>query len=941
MARSSAAAPAPRPAATGPVVPQRNPATSPALLAAGVASVWAKSPDGDGNWLPLYQHLRDTAAVARWLWDNWLPDRTRAVLAESLGLTDTQARTVAVYLAGVHDIGKATPVFAAMCPEMLAQNVAAGLEGEFRPKGSREDHHTRTGHAAMAVELAERGAKPLTADTWAVVVGAHHGDPPKGSEVWPLMRPGRRSPMGGLGWREVRDTLLAEHWASSGLGRVVDQRGWFPLPQTAQTVLTGLVIVADWIASNEEMFGYTDLDDPHRLTRAVAKLGLPAPWRVGEVPTEVADLYDQRFGDGTGSFVPRPVQDAVADVVSMMPDAGLVIVEAPMGEGKTEAALVAAEVLAARTGAGGIHIALPTQATSDGMFSRVVDWTDRLPATDLPIGASVWLGHRKAGMNQVWTDLGAGTREVDSDGGHRTAPHPWMRGRKKAHLATVAVSTVDQLLLSALRARHLMMRHLSLVGKVVIVDEVHAYDAWMNGYLDRVLTWLGAYRVPVVLLSATLPPSRRAALVAAYTGEPAPEEVAAQQGYPLVTVAGPWGCEQTEPPASGRRTRVQLEFVGDDPKTVVDRVAAAVEAGGCVLVIRNTVGRAQELAGLLEGRLGADRVMLNHSRFLAVDRAELDVSLLNRFGSPKRLAEVGGKRPAGHVVVATQVAEQSLDVDFDLLATDLAPVDLVLQRIGRLHRHVRPRPGPLVDPVCLVTGVELHGDDEPPTLDRGGRAVYREWALLRAAHVLAGRTHVDLPGDIAELVRSAYEGTSVRPGWQDAQDRAVHEEERVRDDKEWGSATFQVAAPDGDEPFFSWVDGSTSDDDTAGQAQVRDGEPTLEVTVLVRDGQGALRLPSWPVGLSRPGDEIPTDRAVDPWRYRDLEGCALRLPARLSTQAVEAELWDATPPAWRRGMSRSDRPLLALDEHLTTGVGDHLLAYHPRQGLTVTREETR
>src|SRR5690606_31927012 len=251
------------------------------------------------------------------------------------------------------------------------------------------------------------------------------------------------------------------------------------------------------------------------------------------------------------------------ELARRMSSPGLMLIEAPMGEGKTEAALAVAEVFAARSGAGGVFVALPTMATGNAMFPRMLQWLRRLP--DVAGGGlqSVMLAHSKAALNEDFGELvRAGRRTVagvEHDGrGDEWRPrsdrrassaelvaHQWLHGRKKAMLSSFVVGTVDQLLFMGLKSRHLALRHLALAGKVVVIDEAHAYDAYMNSYLDRVLSWLGAYRVPVVVLSATLPAARRRELAAAYAGarpdDAALAHVAQAAGYPLITTVEPGG----------------------------------------------------------------------------------------------------------------------------------------------------------------------------------------------------------------------------------------------------------------------------------------------------------------------------------------------------------------------------------------------------------------
>ena len=321
--------------------------------------------------------------------------------------------------------------------------------------------------------------------------------------------------------RELIDHVAAR----TGAGRYFNEWRDVELSAQFQVVATGLVIISDWIASNETLLPFLGgrlpevSENAGRGRWALDRLALLPPWQPGDLPDTVDDLFAVRFQFPEGAE-PRPVQRAACEAVGAMSEPGLVIIEAPMGEGKTEAALAAAEIMSRRWGAGGLQVALPTQATSDAMFDRVIQWLDTMGEANQTVGA-ITLSHGKARFNRLFQGLLRPGRlaEIGCDEEFGTDPqhhlehtvvaHSWLSGRKKSQLANFVVGTIDQVLFAALKSRHLMLRHLALAGKIVLLDEVHAYDVFMNSYLKRVLTWLGAYHVPVLALSATLPAERR------------------------------------------------------------------------------------------------------------------------------------------------------------------------------------------------------------------------------------------------------------------------------------------------------------------------------------------------------------------------------------------------------------------------------------------------
>ena len=875
-------------------------------LGAGARAAWAKSLNESGEHLALHQHLDDTAGVMRWLLDHWASPAALTGAARASVIDPQELRTIAIFLASIHDIGKVTPVFARMDQVLAAQLAEAGLVDTT--SSDQRLHHTRSGYRAVINWLAAKGVDARTSKSWATVIAGHHGDPPTTAEIRDADPARVPAVYGGEPWDDVRRELLDWRWAESGL--TVPQVRLLHEPTIAW--ITGLVIMADWIASNEEFFPYTAATSD-RVGVGLRALGLPPPWRAEHTPRDPEVLITERF-DLPPRATPRPSQVAAVEAVWEMPEPGLLVIEAPMGEGKTEAALAAAEVLAHRFGCGGIFLGLPTQATTDAMFGRTLKWIEHLPADDLEVGASLALIHGKARLNKQFSELRrtAAARGVDIDSADpgrdraevaaRAMVHSWMQGRKKAVLASVVIATVDHLLFGALRSRHLALRMAGLMGKVVIVDEVHAYDTWMSTYLHRALQWLASVGTPVILLSATLPSGQRSELVEAYAGSSSSAHKLGAADYPRITTATTPVTKVIAPDSASEPVEVQIDLggLGEDHE-VADLIEDATGRRGCVLVVRNTVRRAQATARALRDVFGPDAVTVSHSQFLAVDRARKDEELLTRFGPPGAAA-----RPPFLIVVATQVVEQSLDVDFDLLITDVAPMDLILQRCGRLHRHERARPSLLEHPRCVVVGFSLESLEFP-----GSEAVYGRQALLASLAVMQdhGRTVV-FPHDIPVLVDRAYAEPPIPTEWEGAWVAATERASKDRELARFNSRLFCIAPPD-QRSISGWGSATVGDpeSDSRALAAVRDIDPTLEVIVVVAD-EGAWRTPEW-IGEGG-GLLVPQDRPPSTKVAQAMARCTLRLPRRLSRSAIEDALWEATPEAWEENPLVAWLPVLVL-----------------------------
>lgn len=907
------------------------------MLGTATLSAWAKS-DREGGSLSLVRHLADSGEVAKLVWDRWLPAHTRQRISVGLPGGEADGRTLLVWLAATHDIGKLTPAFACQVPELADAMHDRGLRMPDALGDRKALPHSLAGEVTVLEFLTGLGWDREVAKTYAVVAGSHHGVPPTVREV--RNAPARTTLFGEGQWSRSRDELLRFVTERTGAWELLERLRRIPLTVTQQSLLTAAVIVTDWIASNQDLFPLDEARVSSTAAPAVWELlGLPHPWQPSA--SELHDDPSQRrfFCDRFGwppSIHPRPLQLECLRVADVTPVPGLMVVEAPMGEGKTEAALAAAEILAQRFGLGGIFVALPTMATSDAMFARVRKWAENLPVPP----AAMFLAHGKAALNAEFTSLhrrgfdSIGTDCADSG----VVAHAWFVG-KKGPLANVVVGTIDQILRAALKTRHLMLRHLALANKVVVIDEVHAADSYMSTYLCRSLEWLAAYRVPVILLSATLPPSQREALVLAYArgyGTGDDEVCLTDHGYPAITH---WPNPElsTTVAASGRSIAgIEIAHVADDLDVLAERVREALADGGIAGVVCNTVARAQETYLALEqAGFPEDELLLIHSRFVASHRAELEARLRAMLGPPGG----GTVRPDRLVVVGTQVIEQSLDIDLDLLITDLAPMDLLLQRIGRLHRHDRPaRPPKLVRPSCWVRGADWN--EEPPQPVRGSQAVYGLARLLRCAAVLRRRAALTVPDDVPGLVADAYrEQLEVPTDWLDAYHLAEKQWHEHVDRQREKARTYLLSAPYGDNrTLHGWVATGIPDDadGVGGQAQVRDAEDTIEAIVVQRCGDHVRALPQVPeIG----GTTVPTDAEPPVWLAKKLAACTIRLPAMLTryghSGTVIRALEDTWYPGWQRVHWLAGELVLELDEQCTAELAGHHLEYDTRLGLLV------
>jgi len=681
-----------------------------------VYELWAKSPPLDAlehqDGYSLLPHLLDVAAVSASL--------LRAVPAP-VALPMPEPWIAA--LVGMHDFGKASPGF--------QLKLGRSQVGGYRLERDQPDRHDISTAGLLRDQLKNVGIQSRTAASLSHAVAAHHGHPFTNVEI-----------VHGNRW-DVSETWALAH--RSLFRGVMQGTGATDLPLPAMPSdsaecaaflqwLMGLTTTADWIGSSEALCRWERLrewkGDPCAWYQSSSLLAQDALRSAGllspALQPEPDGLAAVQLVLGA-SRSPRPLQVAIANILDVLPEEpALVVIEAPMGEGKTEAALSCA------TGSRGIYVAMPTQATSNALFPRLAQFLEAQPlqAEAFPIA----LAHGSGGTAPAQLKL----REIGLGTPDSTVQACWwFQGSKRTLLCAQGIGTVDQGLIGVLNTRHGFLRLFGLSGRTVIFDEVHAYDTYTGGLIERLIAWLKVLGCRVVVMSATLPASQRQSLLQAWAGSAVAEPPAAS--YPRISWAVA-GQQQAVGFAASRQQQVLVRSIPAELDSMAGQAAGWASQGARVLVVVNKVARAQALFR----RLAGTRATLFHARFPMRQRLEIEKDVLALFGPD-------GMARGGHVLVATQVAEQSLDIDLDVLITDPAPVDLVLQRQGRIHRHERERPDGFKEPVVYV------GDlDQPMPSRELSSFVYSDWDVLRSVAWLQAHRELSLPDDIDRAVQDVY-----------------------------------------------------------------------------------------------------------------------------------------------------------------------------------------
>ncbi len=879
------------------------------------------------KWHPLAYHCLDVAACGLVLLESqpaWLDTLTRLS-----GLPREHARDWVVFLLALHDSGKLADGFQSRCPDWMEH-----LQGR-KTTAPQDTRHDTLGYELLMVhlptwldrtDLGARGGSLLR--PWLAAVTGHHGKPPRSDRGNALVL---RNQFPASVMNDARDFV-------GGMATLFLPEGC-PMPEAGQCdgeafkraswSLAGLAVAADWLGSNTRWFPYRapDMELAKYWTQVAMPKAQEAVRESGMASPAVAPFTGIR---SLFQIEPTSLQ-SWADTVPLASGPQIFILEELTGSGKTEAALTLAARLTAAGHGQGVYIALPTMATADAMFDRVRTndvWKKFFTADEPQLAlahSADWLKLRLEEINR--RDVGYGPDEEPSASRNCTA---WLSdSRKKALLADFGVGTIDQALLSVLPVRHQSLRLLGLSTKVLVVDEIHACDSYTGELLERLLHFHAAMGGSAILLSATLPQSQRARYLKTYASgvgfnAPAPEYTS----YPLATHLHAGGL--AEQPIMARAEvsrRVAVEAVHDEAD-VLQRLFETANRGGCAVWIRNTVVDALDAWHKWNALHPEQPATLFHARFALADRLRIGEIVLKNFGPKSSHAT-----RAGRLVIATQVVEQSLDVDFDDMVTDLAPIDLVVQRAGRLQRHVRDAQGNRSQEPnsrdgrggarLAVLMPSLEGETKKSwftsLLPRAARVYADHGQLWLTARWLVDNGGFDLPAQARNMIETVYGETAFESMPEVLRPVADSADGARRADRATARGTELVFEKGYDPTSLQW------DDDA--DAPTRLGVKTVRIR-LARLIEGKLQ--PW----------AQKDPRID-WALSELT-----VPCRLI--ARESERNSAVIEQARTGMADEGRycvviPLTSTDDGSWRGYAKNLkddeivIVYSPETGLRIEK----
>lgn len=754
-------------------------------------SVWAKT----DPFQSIVTHSILSGLIAQVIW-NQMPEGAQEELAQFLSCTQEQVKAWLGYLVSLHDIGKVEELFQWQWPEMRAWIEQAGKKPEFADTKVR---HERTTAEALNERIwKELGAEKSLRSFYAGVLGAHHqgkdgeggNKHTKNSSFWNGLQ------------AELEETMRHLFLKTEVVFFPPIEKPW---KGPAGALLLGLTILSDWIASGDLFADAETWFDPEK-TWAEAEQKVEQFLEDSGLCGSDVD-FGREFSEVWPNIPRNGLRGLQEDIEVLFGETeeriSVVLIEAPMGEGKTEAGIYAALQMARQWKKHGFYVGLPTSATSNQMVGRMREFLALHGLED-----TVRLLHSMAWL--VDEDL----PEMQFDTEEEAYAARWLLPVRRGLLAPYAVGTVDQAMMAVLMVKYGVLRLLGLAQKTLVIDELHSYDVYMSELIERLLEWCKALEIPVVMLSATLPPEKKAQMLSPYTTEKLPQD------YPAITAITEDGRAVVR--KIGRTEKhsvvsVSLCPILQDPEQIARKAAELVQDGGCLCVLLNVVDQAQTVYQALK-QMGFDgETLLFHARFPAEWRQEIEAQCIRWFGKDK------SHRPKKAILVATQVVEQSLDVDFDAMMTAVAPIDLLLQRVGRVFRHEdTPRPPQFQAPtLCVLTpqDPENYHDVYPPCLRN------------QSIHLLQDRTAIRIPDDMPQLVADGYDMTAAPP------EELEHWMEHLMENEAMSSASTQYLIRSPKKGFSPMkTPGSIQFDDLEQSgflsAKTRLGPPTKRIVLL-------------------------------------------------------------------------------------------------------------
>lgn len=735
----------------------------------------------------LIDHMLETGIVAGCLMDGIFRPLVNR-LVELTGIDETILKPQITFICAMHDIGKAHPVFQGRDNE--TNEMLRGYELNQETASTVFRHEEYADEMIRKTDLFGLDADVRSKMMIRQIISLHHQKEKERKKEKDFVEIKSKT---AERWGNIQKYIYNYIKEIFPCEKFEFPDAVFKNPKTEFVVkngILGILITSDWIASNNKVMDnktirdFSDINEYLKEKEEIVKLFLLLQDLTRSSFPNIRP-FDSIFHFGHG----RPVQRDVVNIVQKN-NIKLMLIESGCGSGKTEAALYAASVLGNKNGLSGIYMGLPTGTSAEAIQDRVDDFLNELHMGRTKLYTSKSMLLRESNTEPSWTDVS-----------------------RQRLLTPSAVGTVDQVMTAARLVRFESVRMAGLSSKVLVIDEIHAYDAYMITVIERLLQICDVLGVPVILLSATLPVSTKKKLFSTVIDE---SDIDAHSGYPLisyVTTDNKFHEHQSESHESDKNIECELLSILNDYESVAKQAVKNVEYGGCECVIMNTVSDAINVYDNIKKITNEDcQVVLYHARMPEETKDKKIKKILKWCGKDR------SERPERAIIVGTQVLEQSIDIDVDYMMTAICPVDLLLQRIGRYHRHSDA--GTIRERMAIRNIVQVLVPDTDDDAEYGGTGhVYKPCYLDATRQVIVERPVLQIPSCTPEIINRVYESVDIK----------TITEDRIKNAK---SDAGNINIENGFELYEKCVFGKLSDR----YINVREsGEPTVQIAILNED----------------------------------------------------------------------------------------------------------
>lgn len=698
--------------------------------------IWGKHGyDGAGEIHPALFHMIDTGFVALHILSE-ISEIDMSFIERNTGLSKTEIFTVMPFLVPLHDLGKITPEFVSQYAE-AAQELEK--EGYRFPESTKKIRHEKFSYILAQKFLPDFSFRRQICD----ILGGHHGRysfiPRNNINKEEYENIINKSGFDQQIWKEQQQIaykIIGEIFPCD-----INLLNKIDLKEPFYFYFSGFLSLIDWIASDKELFPYAGSNMswqeyvetiPEKINKIPAK-----------VPFSLAKPQSLTWQDIFG-HKPYQTQQLIADEIQNVDKPCLLIIEDSTGNGKTEIAEFCANKLMINVGHKGMQFLMPTQATADNIFKRIINFIEKSTKGR----ANTQLGYSGSWANKEYWNI-----KPKNVGDGSVVAEEWFTSDNRKLIAQFGDSTVDQALMSILPVKYFFMRLFGLSNKVIVVDEVHSYDAYMLTLLERLIKELKRLDCSVILLSATLSKGIRKRLVNAFGSE-----ITKEAEYPRVTLVNNGVTTvKSLPVVRPKKIKLNHFYVGmagpekgesGSRNDIVCHVLDKIKNGGCAAVVCNTVKDSQEMYDLFLSKADCP-IHLIHARYTKKDKVEIENKIFSLFGIDKS-GDKPTKRPIKAVVIGTQIIEQSLNIDFDFMVSFLCPIDLLIQRLGRLFRFSNfSRPNSFKEPeASIIYEFKKNGNIQ--------NYVYESLPISLTWKALRFKDSLNTPEEVDKIINSVY-----------------------------------------------------------------------------------------------------------------------------------------------------------------------------------------